>query len=86
MKPIFVLSILLCALGLGLGGCDNSPDRVNLVADGDTSFMVTCAASACGQRAAEICHAQGYSRYDILERTKGDDLGEGGGIIIQCKT
>jgi hypothetical protein len=85
MKPIFILSLLAPALGLGLGGCDYSLSRVNLVADGDTSFMVTCAASVCGQRADEICRAQGYSSYDILERIKGDDLGEVGGILIQCK-
>lgn len=84
MKPIFVLSLLV--LGLWLGGCDYSLSRVNMVADGDASFMVNCAASACGQRATEICLAQGYSRYDIVERIKRDDLGEVGGIVIQCKT
>jgi hypothetical protein len=47
--------------------------------------MVTCAASVGGQRADEICRAQGYSSYDILERMKGDKLGEVGGILIQCK-
>jgi hypothetical protein len=85
MKLIFVLLLLTPALGLGLGGCDYSLSRVNMVADGDTSFMVTCAASVCGQRADEICRAQGYSSYEILERMKGDDLGEVGGILIQCK-
>jgi hypothetical protein len=82
MKPIFVLSIMLC---MGLGGCDYSPGPVNLVTDGDSSFIVTCAPSACAKRATAICQDQGYPNYIVLERRPGDDLGEGGGIVIQCK-
>jgi len=85
MKFTFALAILLGALSLGLGGCGNLPDRVDMIADGDTSFMVFCTASTCRERATDICRAQGYSRYDILDRLKADDLGEGGGIVIQCK-
>ena len=84
MKPIFVLSMPLCAL-LGLAGCDYSPGPPNFVTERDSSFIVTCVPSACAQRATAICQAQGYSRYDILERTRGDDLGEGGAIVVQCK-
>jgi len=85
MKPIFVLSMLLCALVLGLGGCDYSPGPPNFVTERDSSFIVTCVPSTCAQRATAICHAQGYSRYDMLERRPGDDLGEGGAIVVQCK-
>jgi hypothetical protein len=85
MKSNFVLTVLLGALSFGLGSCGNLPERVDLIAEGDTSFMVFCAASACGKRAADICHAQGYSHYDILEQLQGDDLGEGRGVVIQCK-
>jgi hypothetical protein len=84
IKPVFVLSIPLCALVLGLGGCAYSPGPVDWIAEGESSFIVTCAPSACAQRATAICNAQGFSRYDILERRQGDDLGEGGGIVIQC--
>jgi hypothetical protein len=84
-KPIFVPSIPLCALVLGLGGCDYSSGPPNFVTEGDSSFIVNCAPSACAQRATAICRAQGYSRYDILERRRGDDLGEGGSIVVQCK-
>jgi hypothetical protein len=84
-KPIFVRAIPLCALVLGLGGCDYSSSPPNFVTEGDSSFLVTCAPSACAQRANAICRAQGYSRYDILERRRGDDLGEGGAIVVQCK-
>ena len=77
-------TIPLCALVLGLGGCAYSPGPVDWVAEGDSSFIVTCAPSACAQRATAICNAQGFSRYEILERRRGDDLGEGGGIVIQC--
>jgi hypothetical protein len=83
MKSTFALAILLCVLSLGLEGCGNAPERVDMIADGDTSFMVFCAASTCGQRASNICHAQGYSHYDILDQLNGDELGEGKGIIIQ---
>jgi hypothetical protein len=85
MRSSFVLAILPCALSFGLGSCGNAPERVELIAEGDSSFVVFCAASACGKRAADICHAQGYSQYEILERLQGDDLGEGRGIVIQCK-
>jgi hypothetical protein len=85
MKYIFVLSIPLCALVSGLGGCDYSPGPPNFVTDRDSSFIVTCVPTACAQRATAICHDQGYSHYDILERRLGDDLGEGGAIIVQCK-
>jgi len=84
MKPVFVLSIPLCALVLGLGGCSYSPGPVDLIAEGDSSFILTCAPSACAQRAIALCNAQGFSRYDILEQRQADDLGEGGGIVIQC--
>jgi hypothetical protein len=77
-------TIPLCALILGLGGCAYSPGPVDWIAEGESSFIVTCAPSACAQRATAICNAQGFSRYDILERRQGDDLGEGGGIVIQC--
>jgi hypothetical protein len=85
MKPI--LSSLLCALSLGLSGCSefNSLGRINLVADNDTTFMVVCAGDACAQKASETCKAQGYSRYDIVDQTQGDDLGEARGVVIQCK-
>jgi hypothetical protein len=86
MKSPFAFAILLCAVSLGLGGCGNLPERVDMIAAGDTSFMVFCTASTCGERATDICHAQGFSRYDIVDRLKGDELGEGGGIVIQCKT
>jgi hypothetical protein len=79
MKPVY------CALVLGLGGCDYSPGPPNFVTEGDSSFIVTCVPSACAQRATAICLAQGYSRYDILERRQGDALGEGGAIVVQCK-
>ena len=85
MKSIVVLEILLCALTLGLGSCGSLPERVDMVAEGDTSFTVFCVPSACRQRAADLCHAQGYAHYDILEQLKGDELGEGRGIVIQCK-
>ena len=85
MKPIFVLSIPFCALVLGLGGCDYSSGPVEMIAEGDSSFIVTCSPSACAQRATAICNAQGFTRYDILERRQGDDLGEAGGMVIQCK-
>ena len=84
MKHIFVLSIPLCTL-LGLGGCDYSTGPPNFVTERDSSFIVTCVPSACAQRATAICQAQGYSRYDILERRRGDDLGEGDAIVVQCK-
>jgi hypothetical protein len=85
MKLIFVLSMPLCALGLGLGGCDYSPGPPNFVTEGDSSFIVACVPSTCVQKATAICHTQGYSRYDILERRQGDDLGEGSAIVVQCK-
>jgi hypothetical protein len=85
MQSIFVLSIPLCALVLGLGGCAYSSGPVEMITEGDSNFIVTCAPSACAQRATAICQAQGFSRYDIVERRQGDDLGEGGGIVIQCK-
>jgi hypothetical protein len=86
MKFTVVLTILLCALSFALGGCGNAPERVDMIAEGDTSFTVFCAATpACRQRATDICRAQGYSRYDILEQLRGDELGEGRGIVIQCK-
>jgi len=84
MKPIFLLSIPLCALVLDLAGCSYSPGPVELIAEGDSSFILTCAPSACAQRATALCNAQGFSRYDILEQRQADDLGEGGGIVIQC--
>jgi hypothetical protein len=84
MKPILLLSITVCVVGLG--GCgDYAPPPVNLVTEGDSSFIVTCAPSACAKRATAICQAQGYPNYVILERRQGDDLGEGGGIVVQCK-
>jgi len=85
MKPIFVLSVPLCAFVLGLGGCSYTPGPVDMVNEGDSSFVVTCAPSTCAKRATAICQQQGFSKYDILERRQGDDLGEGGGIVIQCK-
>jgi hypothetical protein len=85
MKSTFVLAILLCALSFGLGGCGSAPERVDMIAEGDSSFTVFCATAACGQKAANICHAQGYPHYDILDELKGDELGEGRGIVIQCK-
>jgi hypothetical protein len=86
MKSPFILAILLCALCFGLGSCANAPERVDLIAEGDTKFTVFCAAApACRQRAADLCRAQGYSLYDILEQLKGDELGEGRGIVIECK-
>jgi hypothetical protein len=85
MKPVLVLSMPLCALVLGLGGCDYSPGPPNFVTERDSSFIVACVPSTCGQKATAICHDQGYSRYDILERRQGDDLGEGGAIVVQCK-
>jgi hypothetical protein len=85
MQKTFVVIILFCVLSIGLGSCGSAPERVDMIADGDTSFMVFCSASTCGQRAASICHTQGYSHYDVLDQLKGDDLGEGRGIVIQCK-
>jgi hypothetical protein len=51
MKSTFVLPILLCALSFGLGDCGNVPERVDMIAEGDTSFTVFCAAApaASGQ-------------------------------------
>ena len=86
LRSVFVHSIPFCALVLGLGGCSYSPGPVDLIAEGDSSFIVTCAPSACAQRATALCNAQGFSRYDILEQRQGDDLGEGGGIVIQCNS
>jgi hypothetical protein len=56
-----------------------------MIAEGDSSFMVYCAASACAKKATDRCHAQGFSRYDTVEQVKGDEQGEGGGIVVQCK-
>ena len=81
--PIFVLFMPLCALVLG--GCDYSSGPVNMVNEGDSSFVVACAPPACAKRAAAICQKQGFSKYDILEQRQGDDLGEGGGVVVQCK-
>jgi hypothetical protein len=85
MKPIVVLSMPLCALSLGLGGCDYSPGPPNFVTERDSSFIVACVLSKCGQKATAICRDQGYSHYDILEQRKGDELGEGSAIVVQCK-
>jgi hypothetical protein len=85
MKFTFVLAILLCALSFGLGSCGYAPERVEMIAPGDTNFTVYCATtSACRQRATDLCQAQGYPHYDIMEQLKGDEVGEGRGIAIQC--
>jgi hypothetical protein len=80
------VAMLLCALSFGLGGCGNSADRVDMVAEGDTNFTVYCATmSACRQKATDRCQEQGYPHFDIVETLKGDDLGEGKGVAIQCR-
>jgi hypothetical protein len=79
------VAMLLCALSVALGGCGYSADRVDMVADGDTNFTVYCpTTSACRQKATDRCKEQGYAHFDIVETLKGDDLGEGKGVVIQC--
>jgi hypothetical protein len=86
MKSTFVLALLLCALGFGLCSCGDAPEHIELIAPGDTNFTVFCAtASVCRQRATDRCKAQGFSHFDILEQLNGDDLGEGKGVVIQCR-
>ena len=82
MNWTFVLGMLLCVV---LAGCGNAPERVDMIAEGDSRFMLHCAPSDCRKRATDTCQAQGYSRYDVVEQVKGDEQGEGGGLTIQCK-
>ena len=85
MKSAYVLAILLW-LSFGQGSCGYAPERVEMIAPGDTNFTVYCTTTfACRQRATDLCQAQGYPRYDIMEQLKGDELGEGSGIAIQCR-
>jgi hypothetical protein len=83
-------AVLLCALSFGccgLGSCGTAPERVEMIAEGDTSFTVFCTSPPdCRKRAAKLCQAQGVGPlYDILEQLKGDELGEDRGIVIQCR-
>jgi hypothetical protein len=86
MKSTYVLAISLCALSFGLESCGYAPERVEMIVPGETNFTVYCTTtSACRERATDLCQAQGYPRYNITEQFKGDELGEGSGIAIQCR-
>jgi hypothetical protein len=70
-----------------LTGCSDLPrlDRVDFTSEADSSFMVACSKGNCHERAEAICSRQGFAKYDIIEETRGDELGEGRGVVIQCK-
>jgi hypothetical protein len=85
VKYTVVVAILLCTLSFGLGGCATEPEHVDMIAEGDSSFMVYCAPSACRKKATARCQSQGFSRYDVVEEIAGDERGDASGVVIQCK-
>lgn len=85
MRSALVLAVPLCALSFGLGGCSADPGPVDMIAEGDSHFMLYCAPSACRKKATARCQSQGFSRYDLVEELPGDERGDGSGVVIQCK-
>jgi hypothetical protein len=76
---------LFCAVsGCGKEGQLYPVDHI--IAD-DRNFMVACSGvAACNDAARDICGRQGFSAYDVLEKSDGDEIGEGRGYTIRCRT